>query len=170
MKVLFIVGSLRKDSYNLKLANLLASHMDCETNIYRINDIPLFNEDLEVNAPTAVTDLRNRVLESDGIFFLSQEYNHSYSGVLKNTIDWLSRPYNGHEHVLNNKKVAIAGCTPAMFGTINAYNDLVKLLVFLNTKLMTKPRLAIPKCFEGLDQDNKYIKDSADSFIKFIGE
>lgn len=168
MKIVAIVGSLRKESYNLKLANIVKNKLKDSMTILDISNIPLFNEDIEHPAPKEVERLRKQVLESDAVWFFSPEYNNSYSGVLKNTIDWLSRPFDNKKHVLNEKKIILSGTTPGPFGTINAYNDLVKILVMLNAKVMTKPRLTIPNATNNINNENKFIDDTVKSALEFI--
>lgn len=167
MKIVGIVGSLRKNSYNLKLANIIKDKTNME--ILDISKIPFFNEDIEYPAPVEVSDLRDKVLNSDALWIFSPEYNNSYSGVLKNTIDWLSRPINKEiKHVLNNKKVILSGATMGPFGTINAYNDLVQLFSMLNANVMTKPRLTIPDAMNNVNENNKFINDTIKEALEFI--
>lgn len=169
MKVIGIVGSLRKDSYNLRLANIIKDKLDIEMEIVDISNIPFFNEDIEYPAPYEVKELRDKVRYSDALWIFSPEYNNSYSGVLKNTIDWLSRPIDKEtRQVLSDKKVILSGTTMGPFGTINAYNDLVKLFVMLNANLMTKPRLTIPDAINNVNHENKFIEDAVRHASKFI--
>lgn len=167
MKIVGIVGSLRKDSYNLKLANIVKEKIDME--ILDISKIPFFNEDIEYPAPKEVEELRIKVKESDALWIFSPEYNNSYSGVLKNAIDWLSRPIDeNNKQVLNNKKVILSGATQGPFGTINAYNDLVQLFTLLNSKVLTSPRLTIPDAINNVNKDNKFINIAIDKAIEYI--
>lgn len=169
MKVLGIVGSLRKESYNLKLANLIKDNIDYEMEIVTLENIPMFNEDLEYPAPKSVLELRDKVLNSDLIWIFSPEYNNGIPGVLKNTLDWLGRPRSEElGQVMSKKKVILSGVTPGGFGTINAYNDLVQLMVFLNTNLMARPRLTIPNAEFNLTPDNHFIQDAIKALDRFI--
>ncbi len=90
------------------------------------------NEDIEFPAPAAVQRLRTQLQEADGIWFFSPEYNHGISGVLKNFLDWMSRPDEAQKRVLNGKAAAVSGITPGMSGTLIAQDQLVTLLSFLN--------------------------------------
>lgn len=170
MKVIGIVGSLRKESHNLKLANIIKNKLnDIEMEIITIEDIPLFNEDNEYPAPDSVTNLRNKIIESDAVWIFSPEYNNGIPGVLKNTLDWLSRSISENQpQVFNNKKVVLSGTTLGPFGTINAYNDLVQLFVLLNSKLMTNSRLTIPSSFNNINDNNQYINETVSKFKEFI--
>ena len=93
-KIVAIVGSLRKDSYNRQLAliakDVIGDRADFELLDYA--DVPLMNQDIEYPAPEAVKRVRDAVKTADGVWFFTPEYNHFFSGVLKNLIDWLSRP------------------------------------------------------------------------------
>ena len=99
LKIIAIVGSLRKDSLNRQLAletgRLIVDKVDFELLDY--SDVPLLNQDYEYPAPDAVKRVRGIVKAADGIWFFTPEYNHYFSGVLKNLIDWLSRPVSETE-------------------------------------------------------------------------
>lgn len=109
-----------KESYNRQLALtakvVVGDRADFELLEYQ--DIPLMNQDIEYPAPKAVKSVRDAVKSADGIWFFTPEYNHYFPGVLKNLIDWLSRPINENEpQVLAGKPAAISGISPAMAGT-----------------------------------------------------
>ncbi len=143
MKIVAIVGSLRKESLNLKLANIVKSKMtDIDFEIVTLESIPFFNEDIEFPSPETISSLRNKVNDADLLWIFSPEYNHSYSGVMKNTLDWLSRQDENGQRVLSRKKIALSGATYAAAGTVSAQDDLVQMLGFLNTDIMMQPRLA----------------------------
>jgi chromate reductase len=180
MKILAIVGSLRKDSLNKLLALLAKDTLKdkAELTILEYSDVPLFNQDLEQTTPESVQSARDAVRQSDGIWFFSPEYNHFFSGVLKNLLDWLSRPVSRTEgQVLLGKPTALSGITPGMSGTGVAQDHLLTLLNILNMKVMTQPRLTIPN---GLNQvtDNQlkldvsagFLQKQADAFVDFIAK
>lgn len=170
MKIIAIVGSLRKDSYNLKLANIVKNKLkDIDFEIITLENIPMFNEDIEFPPPIQVKELRDKIINSDALWIFSPEYNNSIPGVLKNTIDWLSRPISETEkQVLNNKKVILSGTTPGPFGTINAYNELVKIFIMLNSTLMTNTRLTIPEAHNNINEENKFIDNIIEKVREFI--
>ncbi|WMC92070.1 NADPH-dependent FMN reductase [Kineothrix sp. MB12-C1] len=93
-KIVAIVGSLRKNSYNLQLAKLTKEIIGerAELEILDYTDVPYMNEDIEYPAPKSVARVREVIKAADAVWFFTPEYNHSYPGVLKNLIDWLSRP------------------------------------------------------------------------------
>lgn len=181
IKITAVVGSLRKESLNRKLAELAASITGPEAGlkILEYSDLPIFNQDNEFPAPGPVTRIREIIKSSDGIWFFSPEYNHSYPGALKNIIDWLSRPAGKNErHVLYDKPAAISGITPGMSGTGIAQDHLVTLISYLNMKVMNTPRTTVPNASQYYDGDNipdltpvlKYLKAQSDAFIEFINK
>jgi len=179
IKILAIVGSLRKDSYNRQLAlaakELLGDQVDfC---LLEYEDVPLLNQDIEFPAPEAVKRVREEVKSADGIWFFTPEYNHFFPGVLKNLIDWLSRPISDKEpQVLAGKPAAISGVTPGMAGTSLAQDHLITLISFLNMDVMNSPRLTIPYVKQQLDSDGKlrlkesypFLEKQAYAFVDFI--
>ncbi|HTJ73166.1 MAG TPA: NADPH-dependent FMN reductase, partial [Verrucomicrobiae bacterium] len=94
MKIAVFVGSLQKDSYNKKLAKTVEGLLPTGVEfVYVDNNLPLFNQDLEADYPVAAQAAKDIVLGADAVLFVTPEYNRSVPGVLKNTIDWISRPY-----------------------------------------------------------------------------
>ena len=179
VKILGIVGSLRKGSFNRQLAmitkELLLGRADFELLDYR--DVPLMNEDIEFPTPDAVKRVREAVKSADGIWFFTPEYNHFFPGVLKNLIDWLSRPIGYDQpQVLAGKPAAISGITPGMSGTGIAQDHLVTLISYLNMDVMNVPRLTIPNAMGLADgqgrlqlaESTSYLQTQADAFIRFI--
>ena len=145
--ILAIVGSLRKESYNRQLALAVKEIVGdrARFEIMEYADLPYMNQDIEIPAPEAVSRVRGQVKAADGIWFFTPEYNHFFPGVLKNLIDWLSRPVSKEEpQVLAKKPAAISGISPGMSGTGLAQDHLVTLLSFLNMEIMNSPRLTIP--------------------------
>ncbi len=179
LKIVAIVGSLRKDSYNRQLAfaakRVIGDALDFELLDY--SDIPLMNQDIEFPAPDSVRRVREIVKSADGIWFFTPEYNHFFSGVLKNLIDWLSRPISKSEpQVLSGKPAAISGITPGMSGTAIAQDHLITLISFLNMNVMNSPRLTIPNAAQQTNADGRlelttsapYLQKQAEAFINFI--
>lgn len=131
MKILAISGSLRADSYNTALARAAAERAPegTEIELYdRLGEIPPFDADGDgEDAPEVVRDLRERIVEADALLFVTPEYNGSISGVLKNAIDWASRPPRGGASIWG-KTAAVAGATTGQFGAIWAQQDLRRIL------------------------------------------
>jgi chromate reductase len=179
IKILAIVGSLRKESYNRQLALAAKEILKdwADFTLLEYQDIPLMNQDIEFPAPEAVKRVREEVKSADGIWFFTPEYNHFFPGVLKNLIDWLSRPISGQEpQVLNGKPAAISGISPGMSGTCVAQDHLVTLISFLNMDVMNAPRLTIPNAMQQLDSDGRlalkesypYLEMQANAFLSFL--
>ncbi len=177
IKILAIVGSLRKDSFNKQLAliakKVIGERADFE--ILEYSDVPLFNQDYEFPSPLSVKRVRDKVKEADGIWLFTPEYNHYFSGVLKNLIDWLSRPIGEEPQVLQGKAVALSGITLGMSGTALAQDHLVTLISFLNMNVMNVPRLTVPSAIQQIDNGVLNLKDSlpylerqASAFIDFV--
>lgn len=180
-KITAIVGSLRKESYNRQLALAMKEVIGdrAEFTLLDYTDVPFMNQDIEFPVPESVRRVRETLKASDGIWFFTPEYNHSISGVLKNLIDWLSRPISEEEpSILSEKRVAISGITPGIAGTMMAQDDLVALLSFLNMRIMNRPRLVIPNAMQQLKDGDTvdftsnmdYMKKQTDAFLKFIAE
>lgn len=178
-KIIAIVGSLRKDSYNLQLAMAAKAMVRdrAEFELLDFADIPLMNQDIEFPVPKSVKRVREKIKAADGVWFFTPEYNHFFPGVLKNLIDWLSRPVSKEEpQVLAGKPAAISGITPGMSGTGIAQDHLVTLISFLNMDVMNSPRLTIPTAGQQLNEDGKlqltssapYLEKQAQAFINFI--
>lgn len=179
IKILAIVGSLRKESYNRQLALAAKEILKdwADFTLLEYQDIPLMNQDIEFPAPEAVKRVREEIKSADGIWFFTPEYNHFFPGVLKNLIDWLSRPISGQEpQVLNGKPAAISGISPGMSGTCVAQDHLVTLISFLNMDVMNAPRLTIPNAMQQLDSDGRlalkesypYLEMQANAFLSFL--
>lgn len=167
MKVLGISGSLRAASYNtmaLKAAQKLAP-AGMQVEIAGIGDIPLYNDDVRAKAePEAVTALKPRVRAADGILLVSPEYNFSIPGVLKNALDWLSRP---PEPPFAGKPVALMGCSPGPVGTARVQYDLRKVMVFLDAYCVNKPEVFINHCTGKFDAHGNLTDEAT---AKFIGD
>lgn len=179
LKIVAIVGSLRKDSFNKQLA-LEAQKMvgdRAEFELLDYADVPFFNQDIEYPAPESVRRVREAIKSADGVWFFTPEYNHTLSGVLKNLLDWLSRPVSESEsQVLIKKPAAMSGASPSMFGTGIAQDHLVTLLSVLNMRIMNYPRVAIPNVMQQLDEKGalkltdsaQFLEKQVNAFLKFI--
>ena len=179
IKIIVIVGSLRRDSYNRQLA-LEAGKIvgdQAEYELLDYTDVPLLNQDNEYPPHDSVKRVREIVKSADGIWFFSPEYNHFFPGVLKNLIDWLSRPISDSEpQVLRGKPAAVSGITPGMSGTAISQDHLVTLIIFLNMKVMNQPRLTIPHAAQQTDAEGRlvlsasapFLEKQAQAFLDFI--
>lgn len=156
MKVVGIAGSLRQSSLNRALLRAAGELAPAALDIvpYDLSEIPLYNADVEAAAvPDAVDALRSAVKQADAILIATPEYNHGVPGVLKNAIDWLSRPTANS--VLNGKPCAIMGASPGMTGTARAQSQLRQAFAFTNTYAMSKPELLVAKAHTKFDNDGR---------------
>ena len=154
IKIVGIVGSLRLGSYNRQLALLAGSLLGdgVDYSLLDYSDIPFFNQDIEYPAPSSVVRVRDIVKSADGVWFFSPEYNHFFPGVLKNLLDWLSRPVSKDvPQVLSGKPVAVSGLSLGMSGAVVAQDHLVSLLSVLDMRVMNKPRLSVPNALQQTD-------------------
>lgn len=154
-----ICGSLRANSYNRIIAQSLTD-MD-ESILFRwieINDLPLFNEDLEISgAPETVTSFKSAIQDVDGIIIVSPEYNSGIPGVLKNALDWASRPRDSS--VLRKKPVGLIGATPGGLGTIYAQIQIRQVLETMQVHVLPFQKVLISQVHEKIDSDQKVLTD-----------
>jgi len=155
LKILGIAGSLRKESYNRSLLQVATEVIpsNCTIEIFDLAGIPLYNQDIEVNLPAAVVELKKKVRAADAILIATPEYNYSIPGVLKNALDWGSRPYG--DSCWDNKPVAIMGASAGLQGTSRAQYHLRQVFVYLNMHPVNKPEVMIPVAHEKFDKSNR---------------
>ena len=165
MKVLAMVGSLRKASYN-KLALRAALELkpaDMEIEDFDLNPIPPYNDDVrEVGYPPAVQALREKIRAADAILFVTPEYNYSVSGVLKNAIDWASRP---PERPLEGKPAGVMGASGGRLGTARAQYHLRQIGVFLDLHFINKPEVMISFADKAFDASGHLTDEGARKLI-----
>lgn len=158
IKILGICGSLRKQSFNRSALHIAASFVseNAEIEIYeRVGEFPLFNQDLETTPPDIVKELKAKVRSSDGILFASPEYNYSIPGVLKNAIDWVSRPHG--DNAWEGKPVGIMSASISMLGGARMQYHLRQTFVFLDMHPLNHPEVMIPSAAEKFDQQGNII-------------
>jgi chromate reductase len=154
MRILGIAGSLRRGSYNRLLLRAAAERFPRVEVYDALASIPLFNEDIENEPIASVTALRERVETADGILIATPEYNWSIPGVLKNAIDWLSRP---PREVLARKKVAIIGASGGTWGTRLAQAALRQTLTATEAIVMPAPALFVARAENIFDAGGRLI-------------
>jgi len=160
MKIIAISGSLRKASLNTKLLELVKSlGTDHDIEITSIADIPLYNGDVEeAGMPTSVLALSQKIRDADALYIATPEYNYGTSGVLKNTIDWLSRDRDP-SMPLGGKVVALAGTSAGMSGTSNAQAHLRHTLALLGCDMVTNPQVLVASNYEAMIDPSDMLKD-----------
>src|SRR4030043_1843890 len=153
VKVLGFAGSLRKDSYNKMLLNaaleLKPDNVELET--FDLEGIPPFNQDYEEQPPKRVKEFKEKIKAADAILIATPEYNYSIPGVLKNAIDWVSRPYG--DNAFDDKPVAIMGASIGMLGTARAQYHLRQSCVFLNMPPLNRPEVMVPFAHKKIDDE-----------------
>jgi chromate reductase, NAD(P)H dehydrogenase (quinone) len=168
--VAVIVGSLRKGSFNRKMAQAVAAlnAAPLNFNILEIGELPLYNQDLETdNPPPAWTAFRRRIRESDAVLFFTPEYNRSVPGVLKNALDVGSRPYG--QSAWDAKPGAVISVSPGAIGAFGANHHLRQCLVFLNVPTMQQPEAYIGGAANLFDDQGHLTNDSTRAFLtKFV--
>ncbi|RJO75054.1 NAD(P)H-dependent oxidoreductase [Nocardia panacis] len=166
IKILAISGALRAASTNtalLRAAQQLAPE-GVEIEIYEgARDLPYFDQDLEGEPPASVVDLRERIAAADGVLIATPEYNYSIPGVLKNLLDWASRPYG--ESVLTDKPVAIMGASMSGFGTVRAQNHLRDVFHWLDSKVVTKPEVHVGQNHTRFDEQGNLTDETSRGLI-----
>lgn len=165
-KIAVIVGSLRKESYNLKTAKALIAlapeSLDLE--ILSIADLPMFNEDLEATPPREWTSFREQIIAADGVLFLTPEYNRSIPAVLKNAIDVASRPYG--QNSWNGKPAAVVSVSIGNICGFGANHHLRQSLVFVNMPTMAQPEAYIGNATALFDDAGNLNNESTGEFLK----
>lgn len=166
-KVAGISGSLRAASYNtaaLRAAGELAPN-SLDIDIVTLNDVPLFDQDVEANGwPPRVQELRDRVGNADAVIFASPEYNYSITGVLKNAIDWLSRPEGAAP--LNGKPAAILGATPSFVGTARGQAHLRQVVFYNAMPLLPTAEVLIARAGERFDGEGRLVDEKTREVLK----
>jgi chromate reductase len=164
-KVLAISGSLRKNSTNtfaLKALQKIAP-ADITIEIANISDVPMYNGDLhELGEPPSVNALKLKIRLADAVVIATPEYNFSVPAVLKNVLDWASRP---PEPPFNEKPVAILGVSPGPVGTARAQYHLRQVLVFMNTFTLNKPEVFINHSAQKFDASGELTDETTQKFL-----
>jgi chromate reductase len=166
VRILGIAGSLRRQSYNraaLRAAVQLAPQ-DAAVEVFELDGIPGFDQDEEKNPPAKVAELKQRVRSADAILLVTPEYNYSVPGVLKNAIDWASRPYG--DSAWNGKPVAIMGASIGTFGTARAQYHLRQTFVFLNMFPINQPEVMIGNAAERFDAQGNLTDEPTKDHIR----
>lgn len=170
VRILGIAGSLRRGSYNraaLRAATLLVPE-GAEIDVFELDEIPIFNQDHERNAPASVVEFKQRIRAADAILFVTPEYNYSVPGVLKNAIDWASRPYG--DNSWSGKPAAIMGASPGAGGTARAQYHLRQIFVYLDVLPINKPELMIIDAANRFDGDGNLTHEPTKQMIRKLLE
>lgn len=165
-KIAVLVGSLRKASYNLKMAKVLISLAPESLSLQLVNigELPLYNEDLEAALPEPWKVFREQIRSFDGFLFVTPEYNRSVPAVLKNAIDVGSRPKE--QSVWNGKPAAVVSVSTGGIGGFGANHHLRQSLVFINVPAMLQPEAYIGGAAKLFDENGNLIVESTKEFMK----
>lgn len=165
-KVAVFVGSLRKDSNNLKLAKAIAKlgKDKFDVSYVQYGDLPLFSQDLEASVPAPVTRLKGEIAAADAVLFVTPEYNRGMPGPLKNAIDWASRPYGKNSFA--GKPGGLCGCSPGAIGSAVSQNSLKPVLNYLDIALMGQPELYFQFKPDAIDAEGTIASDDTRKFLQ----
>jgi chromate reductase len=166
IRIFGIAGSLRRESFNraaLRAASTLLPE-GATLDIFELDGIPGFSQDEEQNPPEKVVDLKRRIREADAILIVTPEYNYSIPGVLKNAIDWASRPYG--DSAWNGKPAAIMGASAGTIATARAQYHLRQIFVFLNMFPINQPEVMIGNASERFDAQGNLTDDATKEHIR----
>ena len=180
-KILFIVGSNRNNSFNRQLAGEIISMIGyrAECSVLDYSDVPMLNQDAEYPAPEPVARLRESVAATDALWIITPEYNASYPGLLKNVLDWLSRPVVRNDYatptVVRGKKATISGAA-GKSAAAHARQKLAELLGFMGVMLFKEEGNGVALGGESFGSDKLIIgedarnllKEQVDGFIEFM--
>jgi chromate reductase len=175
-QIAVLVGSLRRDSYNRKLAHALIKLGPAEFSFkeLKIDDLPLYNQDDDANQADTVKRLKNEIKSSHGVMFVTPEYNRSMPGVLKNAIDNASRPYG--QSAFDGKPAGVVGASIGAIGTAIAQQHLRNSLAYLNMPTLGQPEVFLQVDDAFFDRDGgvanagtkKFLQGWMDRFVAWV--
>ena len=170
LNIIGFAGSLRNGSYNRALLRVAADLVpkDTQLDIFDLEGIPLFNQDLEKSMPEKVKEFKAKVRSADAILIATPEYNYSIPGVLKNAIDWASRPPG--DNSFEGKPVAVMSASTGMLGGARAQYQLRQVFVFLNMYPLNRPEVFITFANQKFDEKGKLTDEKAKELIKALLE
>jgi chromate reductase, NAD(P)H dehydrogenase (quinone) len=164
--IVTIVGSLRKESYTLKIANALAklAPASLELDVTTLHDISFFNQDLEGAPPADWVTFREKVQKSNGVLFVTPEYNRSIPGVLKNAIDVGSRPYGKSSFL--GKPIGIISNSPGPLGGVNAAKHLQNMLPGISGPIMGQPETYLTSVGDAFNDKGELVKEALQKVLQ----
>ena len=166
VRILGLAGSLRAKSYN-RMALNAAVELAPEGAVVEamdLPDLPGFNQDREKEPPAAVVELKRRIRAADAVLLVTPEYNYSVPGVLKNAIDWASRPYG--DSAFGGRCAAVMGASVGVLGTARAQYHLRQTLVFLDMPTVNQPEVMIGQAHKHFDESGKLTDETAKKLIR----
>ena len=166
ISILGFAGSLRKGSYNRALLGAAIELVPDNTNleVFELDGIPPFNQDLESSPPEKVKEFKRKIKAADALLIVTPEYNYSIPGVLKNAIDWASRPYV--DNAFEGKPVAMMSASTGMLGGARAQYHLRQSFVFLNTYPVNKPEVFVTFAPQKFDDKGRLVDEKAKELVR----
>jgi chromate reductase len=170
VKILGFVGSLRKGSYNKAMMRAAVELVpeDVAIEVFDLQGIPPFNQDLERQPPQIVKEFKAEIRKADAILIASPEYNYSVPGVLKNAIDWASRPYG--DNAFEGKPVAVMSASIGHLGGARAQYHLRQSFVFLDMHPVNRPEVMMPFAGDNVDVDGNVTNEDTRQLIRELLE
>ncbi|MEM1976290.1 MAG: NAD(P)H-dependent oxidoreductase [Nitrososphaerota archaeon] len=168
--ILGFAGSLRKSSYNKMLLRVAAELLpkNARLEILDLKDVPLFNQDLEYDMPEVVKQFKKKIESADALLIATPEYNGSIPGVLKNALDWASRPYGSNS--FDGKPVAIMSASLGMLGGARAQTHLRQILSHLNAYVVNGPEVIVNFADKKFDAEGNLKDEAAKEYIRQLLE
>ena len=168
--ILGFAGSLRKQSYNKAILTAAVETVpdDASLEVFDLEGIPPFNQDIELQPPDKVKEFKAKIRAADAILIATPEYNYSIPGVLKNAIDWASRPYG--DNAFEGKPVAVMGASIGTLGTARAQYDLRRSFVFLNMLPLNQPEVMVAFAQDKVDSNGRVTDEKTRKRIKELLE
>ncbi len=172
-KIIAISGSLRSGSYNTALLHAAAKYLsdDITMEICSIADIPLYNADSEEKngVPKIVDTLKHKIIDSAALLISTPEYNHGIPGVMKNALDWLTRPPKDIEKVFHQRKVGLIGASPSRLGTAFAQTAWLPILRYLNTHTYFGNQLFVSSASTAFNENGLLVDENTiNALIKYM--
>jgi chromate reductase len=170
VKILGFVGSLRKGSYNKALMRVAVELKpeDVTIEVFDLEGIPSFNQDLERQPPQVVKEFKAKIRKADALLIASPEYNYSVPGVLKNAIDWASRPYG--DNSFEGKPVAIMSASVGSLGGARAQYHLRQSLISLNMHPLNRPEVMMPFAQDNVNANGNVTNEQTRQLIRELLE
>lgn len=166
VNILGFAGSLRRGSYNRALLRAATEQLppDATLEIFELEGIPPFNQDLEKSMPEKVREFKAKIKSADAILMVTPEHNYSIPGVLKNAIDWASRPYGDNSFA--GKPVAAMSASTGMLGASRAQYHLRQVFVFLDMYPINRPEVFVTFASQKFDENGRLTDDTTKGLIK----
>jgi chromate reductase len=161
-----IVGSLRKDSFSIKIAHALAklAPASLKLEVVTLNGLSFFNQDIESAPPADWLAFRETIQKAEGVLFITPEYNRSISGVLKNAIDVGSRPYG--KSSFNGKPTGIISSSPGPLGGVSAAKHLQQILPGISGPILQQPEIYLNGIGDAFNEKGELAKESLEKVLK----